>query len=83
MCLYPKYFKNPKYLPNKKNKVNAYIVSGNYSKFSLSSIDEMRENILSAGKKQYISTDEFITKLYESVVDVYDTSNTPTLVPVS
>ena len=43
----------------------------------------MRENILSAGKQQYVSTDEFITKLYESVVDVYDTSNTPTLVPNS
>ena len=68
---------------NITSKVNAYTVSGNYSKFDLSSIDDMRENILSAGKQQYISTDEFITQLYESVVDVYDTSNTPTLVPNS
>lgn len=68
---------------NITSKVNAYTVSGNYSKFDLSSIDDMRENILSAGKQQYISTDGFITQLYESVVDVYDTSNTPTLVPNS
>ena len=68
---------------NIASKVNAYTISGNYSKFDLSSIDDMRENILSAGKQQYISTDEFITQLYESVVDVYDTSSTPTLVPNS
>lgn len=68
---------------NITSKVNAYTISGNYSKFDLSSIDDMRENILSAGKQQYISTDGFITQLYESVVDVYDTSNTPTLVPNS
>jgi hypothetical protein len=68
---------------NITSKVNAYTISGNYSKFNLSSIDDMRENILSAGKQQYVSTDEFITQLYESVVDVYDTSNTPTLVPNS
>jgi hypothetical protein len=65
------------------NKINAYTISGNYSKFKLSSIDDMRENILTAGKKQYVSNDEFITKLCESVVDIYDTSNTPTLVPNS
>lgn len=68
---------------NITNKINAYTVSGNYSKFNLSSIDDMRENILSAGKQQYISKDEFIIKLYESVIDIYDTSNTPTLVPNS
>lgn len=68
---------------NITNKVNAYTISGNYSKFDLSSIDDMRENILSAGKQQYISNDEFITNLYESVVDVYDTSINPTLVPNS
>lgn len=68
---------------NITSKVNAYTVSGNYSKFNLSSIDDMRENILSAGKQQYISKDEFITLLYESVVDVYDTSANPTLVPNS
>ena len=68
---------------NITSKVNAYTISGNYSKFDLSSIDDMRENILSAGKQQYISTDKFITQLCESVVDVYDTSNTPTLVPNS
>lgn len=68
---------------NITSKVNAYTVSGNYNKFDLSLIDDMREDILSAGKQQYISNDEFITKLYESVVDVYDTSNTPTLVPNS
>lgn len=64
-------------------KVNAYTISGNYSRYDLSLIDDMRENILSAGKQQYISKDKFITNLYESVVDVYDTSNTPTLVPNS
>ena len=68
---------------NITNKVNAYTISGNYNKFKLTSIDDMRENILSAGKQQYISNDEFITKLYESVVDIYDVSNTPTLVPNS
>lgn len=68
---------------NITNIINAYTVSGNYSKYDLSSIDNMRENILSAGKQQYISKDEFITKLYESVVDIYDKSNTPTLVPNS
>lgn len=68
---------------NLKDKVGAYTISGNYSKFNLSSIDDMRENILSAGKQQYVSNDEFITKLYESTVDVYDTSNTPTLIPNS
>lgn len=68
---------------NITSKINAYTISGNYSKFDLSLIDEMRENILSAGKQQYVSKDEFITKLYESVVDVYDKSNTPTLVPNS
>lgn len=68
---------------NITSKINAYTVSGNYSKFDLSLIDDMRENILSAGKKQYVSNDEFITQLYESVVDIYDKSNTPTLVPNS
>lgn len=68
---------------NITNKVNAYTISGNYSKFNLSSIDDMRENILSAGKKQYVSADEFIINLYQSVVDVYDTSSNPTLVPNS
>jgi hypothetical protein len=68
---------------NITNKINAYTVSGNYSKFNLTSIDDMRENILSAGKQQYISNDEFITKLYESVIDIYDTSDTPTPVPNS
>lgn len=68
---------------NITNIVNAYTVSGNYSKFKLSSIDDMRENILSAGKQQYVSTDKFITNLYESVVDIYDTSDNPTLVPNS
>ena len=68
---------------NITSKINAYTVSGNYSKFSLSSIDDMRENILTAGKQQYVSKDEFITQLCESVVDVYDTSNNPTLVPNS
>lgn len=68
---------------NITNKINAYTVSGNYNKFNLSSIDDMRENILSAGKQQYVSNDEFIIKLYEGVIDIYDTSDTPTLVPNS
>lgn len=68
---------------NITNKVNAYTVSGNYSKFDLSSIDEMRENILAAGRQQYKSTDEFVTKLFENVIDIYDTSDTPTLIPNS
>lgn len=68
---------------NLSKKVNAYTVSGNYSKFNLSLIDDMRENILSAGKNQYTSNDDFITQLYESVVDIYDTSDNPTPVPNS
>ena len=68
---------------NITSKVNAYTISGNYSRYSLTAIDGMRESILSAGRQQYVSNDKFITSLYESVVDVYDTSNTPTLVPNS
>lgn len=68
---------------NITSKINAYSVSGNYSKFDLSSIDDMRENILSAGKQQYVSNDAFVTTLYEGVIDVDDTSNTPTLIPNS
>lgn len=68
---------------NITSKVNAYTISGNYSKFELSSIDDMRESILSTGRQQYISDDGFILKLVESVVDVYDTSNNPTKVPNS
>lgn len=68
---------------NITSKVNAYSVSGNYSKFDLSLIDDMRENILSAGKQQYVSNDLFVTTLYEGAVDVYDTSDTPTLIPNS
>jgi hypothetical protein len=68
---------------NITNKVNAYTISGNYNKFELSSIDDMRESILSTGRQQYISDDAFILKLFESVVDIYDTSNSPTKVPNS
>lgn len=68
---------------NIKEKIGAYTISGNYSKFNLSLIDDMRENILSAGKQQYISNDEFITKLFENVVDVNDTSIIPTPIPNS
>lgn len=68
---------------NLAKKVNAYTISGNYSKFNLSSIDDMRENILSTGKQQYVSNDKFVTQLYESVVDVDDTSDNPTPVPNS
>ena len=68
---------------NIENKIRAFTVSGNYSKFSLSSIDDMREKILGVGKQQYVSEDAFITQLYEGVVDIYDKSDTPTLVPNS
>lgn len=68
---------------NITNKINAYTVSGNYSKFNLSLIDDMRENILTAGKQQYVSNDSFITQLYESVIDIYDTEVIPTPVPNS
>lgn len=68
---------------NITSKISAYSVSGNYSKYDLTSIDDMRENILSAGKQQYVSEDAFVTTLYEGTIDVYDTSSTPTLVPNS
>ena len=65
------------------NKIYAYTVSGNYNKFDLTLIDDMRENILSVGKQQYISNDDFIAKLYEDTIDIYDVSDTPTPVPNS
>lgn len=40
-------------------------VEARYNKYKLSTIDDMRENILSAGKTQYISQDPFIVDIFK------------------
>ena len=42
-------------------------VEARYNSYNLSSIDDMRENILTAGKGQYVSQDEFITDIFKPV----------------
>lgn len=66
-----------------KDKIYAYTVSGNYNKYALESIDKMREDILAAGRNQYKVTEKFITDIFEDVIDVNDTSATPTPIPNS
>lgn len=68
---------------NIDNKVHAYTVSGNYNKYPLEDIDEMRENILAAGRTQYNVTEKFITDIFEDVIDVNDISAAPNPIPNS
>jgi hypothetical protein len=68
---------------NVTNKVLAYTVSGNYSKYPLTSIDEMRENILSAGKNQYEVKEKFITDIIQDVIDINDPTNGANPIPNS
>lgn len=42
-------------------------VEARYNSYELSSIDDMRENILAAGKTQYIAQDEFIVDIFKPV----------------
>lgn len=42
-------------------------VEARYNSYELSSIDDMRENILTAGKTQYISQDKFIVDIFKPV----------------
>lgn len=42
-------------------------VEARYSSYKLSSIDDMRENILSVGKGQYLSKDQFIIDIFKPV----------------
>lgn len=42
-------------------------VEARYNSYKLSLIDDMRENILTAGKTQYISRDEFIVDIFKPV----------------
>jgi len=42
-------------------------VEARYSSYKLSTIDDMRENILSAGKTQYISQDPFIVDIFKPI----------------
>lgn len=42
-------------------------VEARYNSYDLSTIDDMRENILSAGKTQYISQDQFIVDIFKPV----------------
>lgn len=68
---------------NISSKIPAYSVSGNYNKYPLSAIDEMRENILAAGRTQYQIKEEFITDIFKDVVDINDTSVAPSPIPNS
>lgn len=45
----------------------AVSVEARYNSYRLESIDDMRENILSAGKSQYISQDPFITDIFKPI----------------
>lgn len=42
-------------------------VEARYNSYSLKSIDDMRDNILSAGKTQYISQDPFIVDIFKPI----------------
>ena len=42
-------------------------VEARYNSYDLNTIDDMRENILSAGKTQYISQDPFITDIFKPI----------------
>lgn len=45
----------------------AVSVEARYNSYKLNEIDDMRENILSAGKTQYISQDRFITDIFKPI----------------
>lgn len=47
--------------------VMAVSVEARYNSYKLSSIDDMRENILTAGRSQYISQDPFIVDLFKPI----------------
>ena len=55
-------------LKNNK-KVTAKSDSQNYEKIELSAIDNMRENILSAGKIAYEANEQFINNIFKTFVD--------------
>ena len=46
---------------------NATSVEARYNSYKLSEIDDMRENILAAGKTQYISQDQFLVDIFKPV----------------
>ena len=52
-----------------RKKIQAKSDSQNYDKIELSAIDDMRENILSAGKTAYLSSDRFINNIFKSIID--------------
>lgn len=45
----------------------AVSVEARYNSYKLSTIDDMRENILSAGKTQYVSQDPFIVDIFKPI----------------
>ncbi len=45
----------------------AVSVEARYNSYRLDSIDDMRENILTAGKSQYISQDQFIVDIFKPI----------------
>ena len=45
----------------------AVSVEARYNSYKLSTIDDMRENILAAGKTQYVSQDPFIVDIFKSI----------------
>ena len=65
------------------SKISAYSVSGNYNKYPLSAIDDMRENILAAGKNQYQIQEDFIKDIFKDVIDINDTTVSPSPIPNS
>ena len=49
-----------------------FSISGNYSKYDLTSIDDSRESILAAGRTQYICDEPYIRDMFTPVVDSED-----------
>lgn len=57
------------YLIATSKKVEATSDSQNYDKIQLSTIDDMREKILAAGKIAYEANDQFINNIFKTFVD--------------
>ena len=53
-------------------KFHFFSISGNYSKYDLTAIDESRESILAAGRNQYICEEPYIKDIFTPVVDSED-----------
>ena len=49
-----------------------FSISGNYSKYDLTSLDDSREAILAAGRTQYICGESYINDIFKPVIDSED-----------